>query len=198
MNYTDEQLISDICGGNQQKRDTALHYFVSNPALRHWASRYVSEKGGSPDDVKDVFIESLAIFDRDIREGKFRGESSLQTFFHAIFKWKWTSFRRKFYKTLPANMPAPEKEKESPEFDFLKEEQQSLMNAAIARLDERCQQLLQLYKLDYSMKELVEELGITNVNMAKKQAAKCREKLRDILLGDPALLAAFNIRIPDA
>ena len=70
----------------------------------------------------------------------------------------------------------------------ISDERKDLLDKAIAQLGERCQKILGLYKLDYSMKEAAEILALSSAELAKKQASECRKKLRDYLEERPELL----------
>ena len=92
---TDADILSDIRQGGA-KRDKALQQLYNNDMLKKTILGYVTKQGGHLPDAEDVFQDTLVLFDRQIREGNFKGQSSLTTYFTGIAKWRWYSIRRKF------------------------------------------------------------------------------------------------------
>jgi len=195
LNTNDQLILEAILSGEERKRDWALYQFYSDPEIRGWVSSYISHHGGQDADAEDVFQDSIIILDRNIRNGKFEGKSTLKTYLLSIVKWSWlTSKRKKGYhdEFKPEFIYDIE---ESVEFELISEEKKMLVENAIDQVDERCQSLLRYYKLDYSMKEIMSKMGFSSPEMAKKQAYRCRERLRAYFLSQPELLRALNIYI---
>ncbi len=195
MNPDDLTLINAIQSGDAHKRDSALHQFYFNPEIKTWVKSYIQTHGGQEADADDVFQDSIIVFDRNIREGKFLGKSSLKTYLLSIVKWTWLGYQRKRGVTVELQPDANYELEDSFQDEIIANERSSLIEAAIDHLDKRCQELLRHYKLDYSMKEIAAKMGFSNPEMAKKQAYRCREKLRKYFLGNPALLNALNINV---
>lgn len=198
MKYSDQQLLEAMLSGDPRKWEWALYQFFTQDALEGWVLQYVKTHGGSVEDGEDVYQEAAMIFDRNMRQGRFDGKSSLRTYFTAIAKWHWVTYRRK--KDPVASELKPEHydgEVASVEVQIFEGEKRNLLEMAVAQVDARCQELLQYYKLDYSMKEIMELLGFSSPEMAKKQAYRCRERLREVFERNPHLLKALNIATKD-
>ncbi len=194
MKYSDQQLLEAMRSGDHRKWEWAHYQFLTQDGLEGWVLQYVKTHGGSAEDGEDVYQEAAVIFDRQIRQGRFDGNSSLRTYFTAIAKWHWVTYRRK--KDPVAGELKPEHydgEVSSVEAQIFEGEKRDLLELAVAQVDARCQELLQYYKLDYSMKEIMELLGFSSPEMAKKQAYRCRERLREVFERNPHLLKALNI-----
>ncbi|MBK8566002.1 MAG: sigma-70 family RNA polymerase sigma factor [Saprospiraceae bacterium] len=192
MKYSEQQLIEAIQSGDSRKRDWALYQFSNEDNLQGWVLRYVMEHGGSTEDGEDVFQESLVILDRNLRQGRFDGKSSLRTYFYAIAKWHWVTYRRKKDPVSELKPEHHEGEVEGVEAQVFDGELRDLLETAIAKLDARCQELLRYYKLDYALKEVAELLGFSSPEMAKKQSYRCREYLRAVFEKHPFLKQALN------
>jgi RNA polymerase sigma factor (sigma-70 family) len=155
------------------------------PGLRETVARFVLDNGGSRADAQDVFQEAFILFDRNLREGRFEGKSALATYFVAIAKWRWVTLRRqqgRFQEISPAQY---ESEVESPENETLRAEHRELLAEAMGKIGERCRELLRHYQLDYSMEEIAREMGYANAETAKKEAYRCRMRLREYLENNP-------------
>ncbi len=192
MKITDQLLIECIQSGEAKKRDWALYQFYADRSIQSWANQYITSQGGKTEDAEDVFQEAICVFDRNIRQGRFEGKSSLKTYLISIVKWGWVTYRRKQDPLLELKTEQANGTMESVEYAYFTKEKAELVDKAIDEVDERCQQLLRYYKLDYSMKEIQALLGFSSPEMAKKQAYRCRERLRKVFLENPDLLKAVN------
>lgn len=182
--------------GNESERRQALDFFFKNPGLLHWVLRHVRMQGGSEQDGKDVFEESFLIFERQVRTGHFRGESSLETYFHGIARWQWLAFRRKNKPTADLeDQPDIPGEEHSPEKILISEERRVILSALIAQVGERCQKLIGLFQLNYSMREIREIAGYSSEQVAANEVHGCREKLKKIILQRPEVLDTLNYRL---
>ena len=194
MEVTEKRILEALLSGDIKKRDWAIYQFYENTSLKKQVIQYVKNHGGSPEDGEGTFHEALLVFDRKVREEKkFDGTSALKTYFISIAKWTWVSLRRKHKKLkLVSSEEIPEKGVAEIELNLYKKEKKMILDKAIATLKERCQELLKYYKLDYSMKEIQTLMGFSNTNMAKKEAYRCRKKLRQYFLDHPDLLKALT------
>lgn len=183
--WTDEMIIHALTGKDEAQYNLGLYHVMQNALWKKTVSGYVLQHGGNTEDVEDVFQEAVIAFERAVRKEIFKGESSLITFFVSIAKRKWWSIikRRK-----PTEEIAPhhvEQEVESAEDYALKEEKKHFLAQALSRIGERCKKILQLYQLDYSMEEIAAATGISSADMAKKEAYRCRVRLRQFFDDNP-------------
>ena len=184
INRTDASLLAAIQGGGQA-REEALRYFYLLPGLRETVARYVLDHDGSRTDAQDVFQEALVLFDRNLREGRFEGKSALTTYFVAIAKWRWVTLRRQQGRYQELSPTQYDGEVESPEAETLRAEHRELLGEAMRHIGERCRELLRLYQLDYAMEEIAVKMGYSGADVAKKEAYRCRMRLREHLENHP-------------
>lgn len=195
--FPDDAALMAALQGNEAERRRALQYFFQNPRLMAWVLRHVAVQGGSVQDGKDVFEESFIVFERQLRTGHFRGESSLETWFHGIARWQWMAMRRKKRPLLDVDdIPALPSE-HTPEKILISEERRVILQALIAQVGERCQKLLGFYQLHYSMREIREEMGYASEQVAANQIHDCREKLKKLIHQQPENMELLKHR-PDA
>lgn len=181
---TDESLLSAIQNGGEE-REGALRYIYMLPGLRETVTRFVLENGGNRADSQDVFQEALVLFDRNLREGRFEGKSALTTYFVAIAKWRWVTLRRqqgRYQELSPAQYDG---EVESPETETLRAEHRELLAEVMGQIGERCRELLRLYQLEFAMEEIAQKMGYSGADVAKKEAYRCRMRLRERLENHP-------------
>ncbi len=192
--HTDSDLLAALQGSDSE-RGQALDHFFENPRLLSWVLRHVRLQGGSEQDGKDVFEESFLIFERQVRTGHFRGESSLETYFHGIARWQWLAFRRKNKPTADLDaQPEMSSEDRSPEKILISEERRVILSALMAQVGARCQKLLGLFQLNHSMREIREEMGYSSDQVAANEVHGCREKLKKVIQQHPETLDALQNR----
>lgn len=182
--WTDESLMAAIQSGGQARED-ALRRMYLLPGLRETVTRFVLDNGGSRDDAQDVFQEALVLFDRNLREGRFEGKSTLATYFVAIAKWRWVTLRRQQGRYRELSPAQYDGEVESAETETLRTEHRELLTEEMGHIGERCRELLRLYQLDYTMEEIAQKMGYSGADVAKKEAYRCRMRLREHLENNP-------------
>lgn len=190
-NWTDEALVTGIQAGGSA-REEALKRLYLLPGLREAVIRHVLDHGGSRQDAQDIFQEALVLLDRNLREGRFEGKSSLSTYFVAIAKWRWVTVRRqqgRFTDLAPAHYDA---EVESPEAEKIRSEYRDLFQEALGQIGERCRDLLRLYQLEYSMDEIADRMQYQSADVAKKEAYRCRMRFRELLETNPQYAQLLN------
>lgn len=174
--WNDEQLIQAINGTSEERND-AMRYIFKNLEWRSMVVQYVQHKGGNEPDGEDVFQEAIILFDRNLRQGKFKGGSSLKTYFYGIVKWYWLGQIRK-KRTLEelASLGEPGQD-EGVEARVINTEKAEYLQKALDQIGKRCKTILNLYGRRYSMDEIAAELGLAHGKVAKKAAYRCRMKL---------------------
>jgi RNA polymerase sigma factor (sigma-70 family) len=189
MNNT-QLLLAFEQGGLQ--RDDALKHIYENEKLRQSVSYLVTNNGGNIQDAEDVYQDTLILFDRQIRTGRFKGESTWTTYFIGIAKWRWISMKRKFGRDVELKIEHINEQVESVEVDTIENEKRALIDDVLAKIGERCKALLKLYKLSFSMEEIAQQLGLSSPEMAKKNAYECRKKFKDFVTENPAYKSLLN------
>jgi RNA polymerase sigma factor (sigma-70 family) len=178
---SDDELLAAL-QGSESARGQALDHFFQNPRLMAWVLRHVQLSGGSVQDGQDVFEESFLVFERQVRTGHFRGESSLETYFHGIARWQWLAHRRKNRPvTSLENLQESHTEDPNPEKIVISDERRVMLSALLAQVGDRCRKLLGLYQLNYSMNEIKEQMGFSSDQVAANEVHACREKLKKII-----------------
>jgi len=189
---SDEQIAQALLGSVQQ-REEAFAYLYQRSGWREWVLRHVSLEGGDTAAGEDVFQESLILLDRNLREGRFRGGSSLQTYFLGIAKQWWFN-RRRGIRPQPLSPDYDRPNTETPEHAALQSERKQLIDNILDIIGEHCKKVLALYKLSLTNEEIAQELNLSSPEMAKKYTYRCREKFRAYVMGRADLLEQLDIR----
>lgn len=190
--WTDQTIVKAIASGGHG-RDNALQWWFGNQGLQRWVRNYAAEHGGSAADGEDLYHDTFITFDRLLREGKFREESSLKTFFCSIAKWQWLNRQRKKGVTISLDTIELFESKHFLEDEMYNRERQSVFQQALSSLGEKCKKLLTFYQLSYSMKEIAAEMGYASDQVAMNQCSECRKKLKALIENSTELKDFFNI-----
>ncbi len=189
--WTDDDIVQAIKTAGIS-REKALYHLYFSENWKGLAEDFAVKNGGSKEDGEDLAQTAMTLFDRNVREGKFRGDSSIKTYFLSIAKFQW-------YKTLRSRRPTDELKMEHTEEAggdvedaLIRTELRSFLEKALGNIGARCKQILLLRQLEYSHEEIAAETGINGAEMAKKEAYRCRMRIRQFLEGNPAWRDLIN------
>lgn len=186
--WTDEQLSTAIRGSSKQN-ETALRQIFQD---RGWRSAVANQcfALGLPEDMySEIFAAALIVFDRKIRTGAFRGESSLKTFFVGISKKMALKALEKKKRSntsyLPLeHLPETDNEDDNPQTMMESDETILRIEQSIKKLKKDCQKIILMLREDYNNDDIAHALGYKDGAHARKFVYKCRECLRQLLQSD--------------
>ena len=187
--YSDNELLTFIKTGGT-KRQRALRQLYTNADLKSKIVRFVQNNSGNFQDGQDMFQEGLIVLDRNIREDKFRGETSLQGYLYSICRFLWMNQIRKNAKInlTDDHSTMDEVEYTTPEVSVIDDQRKALLRQVMGQLGERCQKVLELWKMSYSMEEIAQEMGFSSAAMARKNKYRCHKTLMNYLKEHPQLM----------
>jgi RNA polymerase sigma factor (sigma-70 family) len=184
--FQDQVLVEAIKNGGY-KREKALAYIFSDTQLKQKVQHYVRQNKGNIQDGEDLFAEGLIVFDRNIRQNKFRQDSSPQVYFVAICKFLWMNKLRKMKRIqwTDSNFKLDKIESITPEKIAMTKEQKENIEKLLASLGKKCHKILTMWMLNFSMKEIAESLNFTNDAIARKNKYRCFKKLKELMKDAP-------------
>lgn len=141
--------------------------------------RYLRSLGCNTTDAEDIFQEALVIFARKRTEPDFVLTVDPFHYVKNTCKFIWYNQSRKESKHRTSEL-TDAVSGESDDAWFEKEQQLLLIEKALQRLGEKCQQLLQLfYGKGWSMTAIAEKIGLRNDKVAKAQKYRCLTKAKE-------------------
>ncbi|AWW31160.1 sigma-70 family RNA polymerase sigma factor [Echinicola strongylocentroti] len=147
-------------------------YYESFPAV----SRYVSKRGGSVEDAKDVFQDSLMIYYEQLVAGKEVHEKRGYLFGVARHLW-YSRFREASTLALGQDQTVLSQVADSGQVNT--DEPLPLLGF-LQSAGEKCMEMLKSFYYDrLSMDELAQRYGYRTTRSATVQKYKCLEKVRD-------------------
>lgn len=141
--------------------------------------RYLRSLGCNATDAEDIFQEALVIFSRKRTDPDFVLTVEPFHYVKNTCKFIWYNQSRKESKHRTSELTEGISE-DSDDAWFEKEQQLLLIEKALQRLGEKCQQLLQLfYGKGWSMTAIAEKIGLRNDKVAKAQKYRCLTKAKE-------------------
>lgn len=189
--YTDNQVIAMINKGGTS-RNEALRFIYTS--FRKSAKAIMVAAGANAPDADDAIQEAIVVLDNSIRNGKYQASSNLKNYFIGICKGRIYSNKRstKRINWTDDNLKMDGIETTQPETLMLEEEEKSILNNLLNMLDEKCRDVLRLYKLSYAMDEIATETDLGNANNARQWVYKCRKRLTKLVSQNPSFQNYFN------
>ncbi|MCB0580024.1 MAG: sigma-70 family RNA polymerase sigma factor [Phaeodactylibacter sp.] len=199
MKYDDKQFTRAVASGNEKAQNAALKWFCQRSGIRDMATQFLARQGASATDAEEIFQEALIVLFKNIKEGKFREESSVSTYFISICKHMHRkSSKKKHHREISVEESRfPDEEMPSREEWIMKQEIRkeisALVGQLIGKLGGKCQTALQLYMLSYPMERIATDLNYANTQSAKDRVRRCREQLRGLVLENPRAMQIVNL-----
>jgi DNA-directed RNA polymerase specialized sigma24 family protein len=194
--YTDDT-IKDIFQNNPAEQRRVLEYICKNESIKNKVRHVALYQQGNQQDADDLWQDTYIVTHKKLLQGDFRGShsdkhESLEFFIVGIAKYLWLNQRRK----KKPNFSTEQLIDETSEIDLdkwlLRKEGRYLLTQLIDNMSEKCRRLLHLYNMNFSMREIKNELHLPTEKRANKDTDICRKKLRLYLLDHPELLNALD------
>jgi RNA polymerase sigma factor (sigma-70 family) len=186
MDRNDKDLIADIRSGGAA-RQKAIKEIYNWQNAREKVIAFVKRNSGNEADGQDIYQEGIIALDRNIREGKFRGDSSLSLYLFSTCRFLWMNQLRKNQrvnlKADAVDMDVPSTE--TPEHTIVNKERREILQQLLSQLGEKCQKILEMWQLSYSMTEIATAMNLSSEKMARKSKYRCHQSLMNIIKSKP-------------
>lgn len=194
--YWKDTDIAAAIAGKESERNRALQYLVQGSGWRIQVIRHVVNNSGTEEDGEELFFDALSIFERNVREGKFEGRSSMNTYFIQIAKFQWL---KKLDKRGPkmedrSLMETDLGVEDSAERSIIAAEHEQVFAQIMSQIGARCKRIFELFHMGYSMIEIAQEVGISDADQAKKEKSRCKKRLLNLLSERPEFRDFFKER----
>ncbi|MCB0668745.1 MAG: sigma-70 family RNA polymerase sigma factor [Saprospiraceae bacterium] len=188
---SDKDLVDMICRSEASRKE-AIECIYHWQKVKDQVAGLVVQKGGSLNEALDIYHEGIIILDRNIRQGRYKPEASLQGYLYSICRFLWQNEWRKMQKNYSLENADGGKDEHTPEMQLFDEERKQVLVKVLGLLDESCRKILKLWKLSYTMDEIARNLDLSSAGMAKKYKYRCMKKLMLVLDQQPNLLDALK------
>ncbi|MEO0896428.1 MAG: sigma-70 family RNA polymerase sigma factor [Bacteroidota bacterium] len=149
-------------------------------------AQHVRQRGGSEDDAKDVFQDTMVVLFRKLQSPDFQLTSSLGTFLMGVGRKVWlkkVSRRGSHPEEALVEVELEDEEKIETELEIT--ERNRLFRAKLLQLGQDCQKVLRLFFAGIPMAQIAQKMGFASENYAKKRKFQCKQKLTKLIKEDP-------------
>lgn len=174
--------ISDnsLIEGIRNQDDTILNWLYNN--YYQTVSKHILKNSGTPEDVSDVFQETIIILYNQIIDCELNLTSDLKGYFFGIARNIWNTQLRKKRKTveLERDLDLPEDIEEDNDRMF-----ERIVSRAFQKLKPDSQEILNMYYEGYSYNEIAVKMNLKSENYARRKKYLSKEALMEIVYKDP-------------
>jgi len=168
VNSSNQELICKLLSKTVSERDKAWEHVYK--AFFPMIKNMVMKSGGSEDDAADIAQDGMVILNRNLRNGSYRSDSTLSTYFFGICKNLWLKEHNRKSQQTDAEQQALLDAKQN--FDFLINVE--IVTILMNELGEDCRKILiEYYYNDRSMAELMEIFNVNSIQAAKNKKWRC-------------------------
>ncbi len=189
--FTDEEMILMI-QGKEEERHQALRSFFLDDSLERMVFAKIREKGGSKQDAQDAYQDAFKVFQRNIRNNGFEGRSSLRSYFVGIALRLWMDRNKQSWHNrvnlTDEQLQVKEQSPDNPLDAMIDTDRKNLVRQLLETIGERCKKILWLRANSHSMEEIAQAISLSTADMAKKEAYRCNNRLKEMILGKPELV----------
>ena len=169
----DAEIVSELKRGNT----TVLKHCYKKSLGQ--VERMVLQHGGTEEDAKDLFHDSLIVLNNNCKSEEFKLTSSLSTYLFAVCKYSWLNQKSKQKRKEDAIKSLYEDT-----WELAYKSSNGLvdnMMDALSKLGDNCREIL----LDYyygkcSYEEIAMNLSYSNGQVVRQQKYRCIKKLKEI------------------
>lgn len=198
-NYTDEE-IARMIQSSFGEREKALQYIYTNSKLRYKVRNVAIFDSGNTQDADDLWHDVFIVTVKKIGEGEFkagaisqqREKPVLSSFMVGIARGIWANRKRKMRPEPGLEPVLHNASDENIEKWLLRKEGRRLLDGILENMSAKCRNLLELYNLHFSMREIREALVLPSEKRVNKDTDICRKKLRNYLVQHPELMDAMD------
>lgn len=145
----------------------------------------VIKMGGTKEDSKDIFQQSLMVIYQKAKSPTFQLTCSFQTFLYAVSKNLWRDqLKKKHRKEVTLDEAVQSISESVVEESIHHQNRQSFYQEKFRLLSEDCQRLLKMYFDGLSMRDIATKMNTTEGYIRKKKHG-CKKKLIDKMQADP-------------
>jgi len=191
--YTDNEILNCISNGGKPLND-CMYYLYHYSGMKEKVINFVLANGGNRQDGEDIFQDSISNMILNIRNGRFKSNSSILTYLLAICKNLWFN---KYNREIKLNeikqklIDKQVKNMNSPEEMLFKNYNSLLMNKLLKKIGNTCKKVLGLWALNYSFKEIGKKIGKSE-GATRKHKFECMKRLITLFKNNPEIIKEFQ------
>lgn len=178
--YSDEEILSHLNEGGRAF-ENVVNYL--NITFSGFINDIQSKVGLSREKAVDAYTDAILKLIRQVKEGKFKGESKLSTYFYKIFYYTAVDISRKKTTNEVLLDPKSLSDREASVMNSLSAEHSlEKLKANMKLIGKECLSILVDWAYgNYSMKEIAQKNNLKNEESARSMKYKCLKKLKSLM-----------------
>ena len=202
---TDAALVAAIKSGIAIDRDKALKQLLLDPVVNGKIRDLLNMYNLKHLESDDILQEGLILLDDLVRSGKFRGDSSVRTFYISICRNLMRADMGKVKRVVLTDDERNLDDKDDTSADAhivlvekteMEQQREVVLTHLLSQITEGCQETISLYYYKaFSTAQVAFERGLANANQGKKALSRCREQLRNLIAENPNLATFLKTTI---
>lgn len=166
----------------------AIDKIYRNYDYKAFLKQILGEKKLSFNDIEDVIHDAFIIFRRNVRKNKVDNDININVYLTSIAK-NIIQNKSRLLKFDPIDNPHSDVYgvQDTVEKYYTQDESKKYVNSLLQVLNEKCKNVLKLWKMNYSYDEIAKLMDLTNREAAKKHKFRCFKKLMDKVTDFPEL-----------
>jgi RNA polymerase sigma factor (sigma-70 family) len=169
-----------IIEGIRDQDDKTLNWLYDN--YFQTVKNHIIKNSGSPDDVSDVFQDSIIILFNQIQDNSLELTADLKGYFFGIARNIWNNQLRKRKITTEIDLDFPDTEENEELYDPIFEK---IVSRAFIKMKPDCQNVLTLFSEGYTYEDIAVKMNLKNENYARRKKYLCKETLLALIKEDP-------------
>lgn len=178
-NYKDSNttFIEDLKKGGVYESNAIASFIEKNKGK---TIGMIKKYNASNEEAQDVFIESVTELVFNVKNNRFRNDSSLSAYLVKICKLIWfQKFRSK--KIMHFNQEISDNNTLSLQLNLEYSNQKEVLNSVLTEIGESCKKVLSFWSEGFSMKEIQGKMDYASDQVAMNKKNKCLKKLRELI-----------------
>ena len=173
--------ISDksIIEGIKNQDDKTLNWLYDN--YYQTVKNHILRNSGSPDDVSDVFQDSVVILYNQINNDTLNLTTDLKGYFFGIARNVWNNQLRMKKSTIELDIDIVEEANDEINDSLL----EKIVARAFQKLKPDCRTILTLFSENNSYEEIAKKMNLKNESYARRKKYLCKDALMNLVKSDP-------------
>lgn len=157
---------------------------------------HIVNNGGTSDDAKDVFQESIIVVFRQIQSGTFEIKTDFEGYVFGIARLIWLkTLRNRNIHERNVNKMDVNVQTDHPADEIIEEEMEmSLFRKYFLKLGKECQKVLKMVTDGVPYEKIAKEMGYKSEKIVRNRKYKCKESLIEMIKADPDYQRLMNQR----
>ena len=173
--------------------EKALSFLYASSTYSSPIISFFMSKGLPKDEAKLLWSDVVIHFSKILKEGKYKDEGKLGGYLRNTANYLLLNYFRRTNRSHHNELTDVIINTEvHDEISYYSTELKDLLKTQLSLLGEGCQQILSMWSLSYSMKEIAEKLNIVSAEATRKRKHLCFKKLLESVKRNPELKAALH------